>query len=173
MTFEELSYESGIGIDTVKAIVKKDLGFTKKCARWVPRLLTPEHKAAKVKMARDFLALNERAGFKDSIVTVDESWVSQFMPETKQQSSVWTKKGANPPRKAKRVESKKKLMYVLFFDSKGPIYQHFVPKVCISKFALTELTIFAPLAVSCARPLQVVEAAAATVAAPRSITPKQ
>ena len=38
-------------------------------------------------------------------------------------------KGAKPPRKAKRVESQKKLMYVLFFDSKGPIYQHFVPKV--------------------------------------------
>ena len=26
------------------------------------------------------------------------------------------------------MESQKKLMYVLFFDSKGPIYQHFVPK---------------------------------------------
>ena len=40
MTFEALAYESGIGIATVKKIVKQDLGLTKKCARWVPRLLT-------------------------------------------------------------------------------------------------------------------------------------
>ena len=59
---------------------------------------------------------------------MDESWVSHFLPESKEQSKQWSKKGAKPPRKAKRVESQKKLMYVLFFDSKGPIYQHFVPK---------------------------------------------
>ena len=33
MTFQALSYESGIGIATVKAIIKQDLGLTKKCAR--------------------------------------------------------------------------------------------------------------------------------------------
>ena len=32
------------------------------------------------------------------------------------------------PKKAKREESKKKRMYVLFFDARGAIYQHFVPK---------------------------------------------
>ena len=53
------------------------------------------------------------------------------MPETKQQSKQWSPRGARPPIKAKRVESTKKLMYVLFFDSRGAIYQHFVPKVGI------------------------------------------
>ena len=64
------------------------------------------------------------------IATMDESWVSHFLPESKQQSKQWSKKGAKAPRKAKREESKKKLMYCLFFDSRGAIYQHFVPKVC-------------------------------------------
>ena len=54
---------------------------------------------------------------------MDESWVSHFLPESKQQSKEWSPIGAKPPRKAKRVESKKKLMYVLFFDAYGPIYQ--------------------------------------------------
>ena len=63
------------------------------------------------------------------MVTIDESWVSHFMPETKVQSKEWSEPGAKPPRKAKRVESKKKLLYVLFFDTRGAIYQHFVPKV--------------------------------------------
>ena len=44
-----------MSIDVVRAIVKKDLGLTKKCARWVPRILTPAHKEAKVQMARNFL----------------------------------------------------------------------------------------------------------------------
>ena len=81
-------------------------------------------------MARNWVQLYEAdPGFMDKVVTVDESWVSHYMPETKAQSMQWSEPGAKPPRKAKRVESKKKLMYVLFFDSKGPIYQHFVPKV--------------------------------------------
>ena len=47
------------------------------------------------------------------MVTVDESWVSHFMPETKVQSKEWSEIGAKPPRKAKRTESQKKLMYVI------------------------------------------------------------
>ena len=67
--------------------------------------------------------------FDLKVVTMDESWVSHFLPERKQQSKEWSKVGAKPPRKAKRTESQKKLMYVLFFDAVGPIYQHFIPKV--------------------------------------------
>ena len=55
-TITSLSIESGLGWTTVQTILKKDLGFTKKAARWVPRLLTPAHKAAKVQMAEDFIA---------------------------------------------------------------------------------------------------------------------
>ena len=120
----------------IRDILKKDLGYTKKCSRWVPRLLTPEHKAAKVKMAEDFLAKIEAdpEGFKKKVVTMDESWVSHFQPESKQQvrkspvlsfvrlpsavshlclalqSKEWSEIGARPPKKAKREESKKKLM---------------------------------------------------------------
>ena len=109
--FAALSYESGIGIATVRKIVKKDLGLTKKSARWVPRLLTDDHKAQHLQMARVFIAKIEAdPEFPEKIVTIDESWVSHYMPETKVQSKEWSEIGARPPRKAKRVESKKKLM---------------------------------------------------------------
>lgn len=55
-TVRELAIESGLGITTVQTIIKQDLGYTKKAARWVPRLLTPAHKAAKVQMAEDWIA---------------------------------------------------------------------------------------------------------------------
>ena len=55
LTYKELSALSGLGKNVVQNIVSKDLGFTKKCARWVPRLLTDEHKAQHLQMARDWL----------------------------------------------------------------------------------------------------------------------
>ena len=53
--------------------------------------MTPAHKAAKVQMAEDWIAKKEAdPNFKDNVATMDESWVSHFMPETKQQSKVVT-----------------------------------------------------------------------------------
>ena len=93
-----LSYELGLTRRVVHDILTLDLGLTKKCARWVPRLLTPAHKAAKVKMAEDFLAKIQAdpspAGFKQKVVTMDESWVSHFQPESKEQSKQWVEKDA-------------------------------------------------------------------------------
>ena len=43
-------------------------------------------------MARDFLERCKDPTFKDKVVTMDESWVSHFMPETKQQSKQWSPK---------------------------------------------------------------------------------
>ena len=39
-TIKELTIESGLSRMTVQRIIKQELNFTKKCARWVPRLLT-------------------------------------------------------------------------------------------------------------------------------------
>ena len=42
-------------------------------------------------MAEDWIAKKEAdPNFKDKVATMDESWVSHFMPETKQQSKVGT-----------------------------------------------------------------------------------
>ena len=57
VTIADLCNESGLGRGAVSKIVKDDLGYSKKAARWVPRLLTDEHKAKHLKMARDILQL--------------------------------------------------------------------------------------------------------------------
>ena len=45
-------------------------------------------------MARVFIAkLEADPEFPDKIVTMDESWISHYLPETKQQSKEWSKKG--------------------------------------------------------------------------------
>jgi Transposase. len=81
-------------------------------------------------MAKDFKSAYFKTGkaFLDSIVTMDESWILYSTPEMKRMSAQWLTKGSNPPKKAKVVGSEKKLMLIAFFDSKGMIYQTYLPK---------------------------------------------
>ena len=55
------------------------------------------------------------------IVTGDESWIYQFDPETKRQSSIWIFPGENPPRKFRRSRSVGKRMVASFFSKTGHV----------------------------------------------------
>jgi hypothetical protein len=64
----------------------------------------------------------------DRIVTMDETMVCYHTPETKRQSKQWVKRGQPGPIKAKVHASWTKQMVMPFFDGKGLIYTHIVPK---------------------------------------------
>lgn len=72
-------------------IVSEKLDYRKLCARWVPKMLTPEHRQRRVVAANEFLQqyASEREAFLDSIVTGDETWVCHYTPESKRQSLQW------------------------------------------------------------------------------------
>jgi histone-lysine N-methyltransferase SETMAR len=129
-TIKDLALECDLSVGTIHTIIHKDLGLSKVSARWVPRLLSDNHKQQHLEMARNFNKsyFNQGKAFLESIITMDESWVLYYTPETKQQSKQWVKKGSNPPVKAKVVGSAKKVMLVVFFDFKGIIYSHYVPQ---------------------------------------------
>ena len=57
----------------------------------------------------------------------DESWIYCYDPETKRQSSQWKHAGSPRPKKARQRKSTHKLLIILFFDSTGMIYIHWVP----------------------------------------------
>ncbi|GBP49532.1 Histone-lysine N-methyltransferase SETMAR [Eumeta japonica] len=65
---------------------------------------------------------------RDRIVTVDETWVRQYDPESKQESMQWTKKGDRPPKKFKVQKSASKLMATIFWDSEGVLLIDYLPK---------------------------------------------
>ena len=56
-----------------------------------------------------------------NIVTGDETYVYQYDPETKQQSSVWLFPGEPPPVKFKRSRSVSKQMIAVFFAKSGHV----------------------------------------------------
>lgn len=130
LTIADLSLSTGLAEKTIHRILTEDLGLKKLTARWVPRLLTDDHKTSHLEFSRNFIKshFEEGTAFLRRIVTCDESWVNFYTPELKSQSQQWLPKGSNPPIKAKRVASEKKTMLILFFDFEGPIYQHHVPK---------------------------------------------
>jgi histone-lysine N-methyltransferase SETMAR len=64
----------------------------------------------------------------ENIVTMDESAVSFYTPETKQQLMQWLPKGQPGPVKAKVHVTRTKQVVLVFFDSKGLIYTNYVPR---------------------------------------------
>ncbi|GBN30911.1 hypothetical protein AVEN_152138-1 [Araneus ventricosus] len=61
-------------------------------------------------------------------LTVDETWISYYTPETKEQSKRWVFKGDPAPKKAKTVKSAGKVMPTVFWDARGIIYVDYWPK---------------------------------------------
>jgi histone-lysine N-methyltransferase SETMAR len=100
MTTRELSAILGIGKGSVDKIIHQ-LGYSKVCARWVPRSLTEEHKQQRKAICSELLARYEVEGddFLSTIVTGDETQIHHFEPEKKRQSMEWHH--TNSPRKKK------------------------------------------------------------------------
>jgi len=76
---------------TIHETVTEELGYRKLCARWVPKMLTDDHKMKRMGSALKFLTRYAQEGdeFLGSIVTGDETWVFHNTPESKQQSLQW------------------------------------------------------------------------------------
>ena len=65
------------------------------------------------------------------IVTVDETWIRQYDPESKQESMQWIEKGEKPPRKFKVERSASKLIATVFWDCEGILFIDYLPKKTI------------------------------------------
>jgi histone-lysine N-methyltransferase SETMAR len=130
LSVKELASSHGVSYGTMFKILHDDLGLVKKSARWVPKLLSDDQKKERVRTCTEFVAaVNRRSmAMLDRIVTMDETMVSYHTPETKKASKQWIKKGLPGPIKAKVHASRTKQMLLAFFDSKGLIYTHIVPR---------------------------------------------
>jgi histone-lysine N-methyltransferase SETMAR len=86
------------------------LNFRKLCARWVPKILTDEHKMKHQGNALQFLSRYEDDcdNFLSRIVTGDETWVSHVTPKSKQQSMMWRYTTSPSTKKSKRTLTTRK-----------------------------------------------------------------
>lgn len=130
ITLREIIDEIPISKGSVVEIIHDHLHMSKVAARWVPRLLSSNDKAKRKETCQMLLDLQKLYGetFWDRIITVDETWLPFFNPETKNQSMQWRSKGDDSPVKAKVVPSAGKVMVTVFWDCDGIILIDYLPK---------------------------------------------
>lgn len=130
VTIEEIALQLGISQGTAYSLVHDILGFHKVAARWVPRHLTEEHKRNRQHICSSLLERYNREGdnFLNRIITGDETWVHHYEPETKRQSMQWKHTSSPSSKKFKSQPSAGKLLLTVFWDSQGPILEHYMEK---------------------------------------------
>lgn len=128
-TVREVASKVGACKTVVHRVLCDNLEMSRVSARWVPRLLSNEEMIRRVESSKMFLKKNNRdKRFLDKVITMDETWLHYYEPESKRQSSVWKTHGTPPPKKAKTVKSVGKVMYMVFMDRQGIILSHAVPR---------------------------------------------
>ncbi|GBP54687.1 Histone-lysine N-methyltransferase SETMAR [Eumeta japonica] len=130
MKVRELAHAVGISTERVHHILHEYLDKRKLSARWVPRLLTLDHKRNRVTTSKECLAMFSRNPdeFLRRFVTVDETWIHHNTPETKEQSKQWVSRGERGPKKAKQSLSANKVMATVFWDARGVIHIDYLEK---------------------------------------------
>ena len=64
----------------------------------------------------------------EEIVTGDETWIYHFQPDSKAKDKVWVSSEGDRPVIACLCKTSNRMLYAIFFDSKGPVLQIPVPK---------------------------------------------
>ena len=88
--------------------------FRKLCARWVPKQLTPEHKATLMESALTFPQRyhDDTDEFLDRIIIGDGTWVAYITPEIEQQSMHCRHSGSRSKTKFKQTLLARKVMFL-------------------------------------------------------------
>ena len=129
-TVQEVEELSGIHSSSVLKILRERLGLRKICAPWVPHLLTDEQKQSRVKLVSQVIEEYDKYDpcHLKEIVTCDETWIYHFEPDSKAKNKVWVSSEGDRPVIVRRCKTSNRMLYEIFFDSKGPVLQIPVPK---------------------------------------------
>lgn len=118
-----------ISYERVHHIVHVDLDMKKISAKWIPKCLNADQKRARVEASRSICArFEEDPDFLSRVVTMDETWVHFYDPETKQQSMEWKHRGSPRPKKFRVQKSAGKVLASVFWDTRGIIMIDYLEK---------------------------------------------
>ena len=121
MTVYQIAETVGISVGSAHSILHDHLCLSKLSARWVPKALCPNQLNLISELSMAILLK-----IKADEDCLDETWVYQYDPETKQQSKQWLPRGSSGPIKFKSERSVKKVMATVFWDSEGVVLVDFL-----------------------------------------------
>ena len=134
VTVDDTARTLSLSVGTAHKIVHDDLGYSKVSCRWVPKMLTAEHKQRRVELSQQCLCRYEKDGdkFLKVVVTCDETWIWHYEPESKRQSMEWKHVDFPVKKKFKSQRSTRNVMFTVFLGYARPNH-HFIPserKLC-------------------------------------------
>lgn len=109
---------------TIFTIAHEHLGMKKLFSKWVPRFLKPEEKQQRMEASQSCLAMftRNKAEFLRRYITMDETWIHHFTPETSRESAEWRAPGESAPKRPKTQQTAGKVMASVFWDTHGIIF---------------------------------------------------
>lgn len=124
LKLREIAEAVHISVGLVHDILHNHLHMKKLLARWVPRVLTPEQKENRVIASELGLKTFQRnpTDFVARLVTMDETWIHHYTPETGQHAAQWVEPGEVAPKRPKTQQSAGKVLASVFWDAKGIIF---------------------------------------------------
>ncbi|KAM8718685.1 hypothetical protein ACLKA7_001404 [Drosophila subpalustris] len=113
-----------ISAGSVHTIIHEHLGMKKVFSKWVPRLLTPEQKQQRIDESKSCLDMftRNKSEFLRRYITMDETWIHHFTPESNRQSAEWHAAGESRPKRPKTQQLAGKVMASVFWDAHGIIF---------------------------------------------------
>jgi len=130
MKVREIAETIGISKERVGYILHEELDIKKLCARWVPRFLTADQKRTRMKISEQCLERfnKNKTDFVRLFITMEETWIHHYKPESKQQSKQWTEAGCSAPKKTRSLTSAGKVMASLFWGAEGILFIDYLEK---------------------------------------------
>ena len=96
-----MAEQLGTSRERIGSIIHEDLDIRKLSAKWVPKYLNADHEHQRCQSSEQRLEFFRRDphDFLSRFVTMDETWLYHYDPETKQQSMEWRHSGSPRPKK--------------------------------------------------------------------------
>jgi len=109
-----------ISRERVGSISHEDLDMRKLCGKWVPKCLNADQKLQRCQSSEEFLQFFPRDpnDFLSRLVTMEETWLYRYDPETKQQSMEWRHSGSSRPKIFRVQKPAGKVLASIFLGSR-------------------------------------------------------
>jgi len=120
----------GISREWVGSIILEDLDMRKLSVKWVRKCLNADQKRQWCQSSEQHLEFFRRDpyDFLSRLVTMDETWLYHYDPETRQQSLEWRHSGSPRPKKFRAQKFPGKVLASIFWDQDGILLFDYLPK---------------------------------------------
>jgi len=128
-----------ISRERVESIIHEDFDMRKISAKWVPKCLKADQKRKRSQPSEQFWNFFrcDPNDFLSRLVTMDETWLYHYDPETKQQSVEWQHSGSLHTKKFRVQKSAGNFLAPIFWDQEGIFLNDYLPKDKLSTRNIT------------------------------------